>query len=155
MKITSKYFFETTTLASELHQLAETSYTHGSPWTMAQFIEDIHNEQSDYLILEKEYIAGFLGYHQFLDEMEIFNLVVHTQEKKQGYGAALLKELFRVANQEQIAQILLEVRVSNFSAQNLYLSHGFEIIARRKNYYQAPTEDALIMIKKVRPTLVK
>lgn len=155
MKITSKHFFETTALATELHQVAENSYTYGSPWTVDQFIADIRNEQSEYLILEKAHIAGFLGYHQFLDEMEIFNLVVHTDEKHKGLGATLLKELFRVAEEDQMSQILLEVRVSNFSAQNLYLSHGFEIIARRKNYYQAPVEDALIMIKKVRPTLVK
>ncbi|MGX7195417.1 ribosomal protein S18-alanine N-acetyltransferase [Enterococcus olivae] len=153
--IKSKHFYQTHDLAAALYACAATSYTHGSPWSLEQFIEDLHNPQSEYLLLEKDGIAGFLGYHQIFDEIEIFNIVVSAKEKNQGYGRYLLKELFRVAKEEQATQILLEVRVSNLSAQKLYLSHGFEVVARRKNYYQAPVEDALIMIKKVRPDLIK
>ncbi len=154
-EIKSKYFFEPLQLAEQLYRLAQSSYAHGSPWTVEQFAEDLRNEQSEYLLLTEDDLIGFLGYHQVLDEIEIFNLVVAASEQKKGYGALLLKELFRLAEEDQAAQILLEVRVTNFSAQNLYLGHGFEVIARRKNYYQAPVEDALIMIKKVRPGWVK
>ncbi|MEG3033622.1 MAG: ribosomal-protein-alanine N-acetyltransferase, partial [Enterococcus sp.] len=51
----------------------------------------------------------------------------------------------------KINQIFLEVRVRNFSAKNLYLAHGYEVISRRADYYQNPVEDALIMLKKVGP----
>lgn len=153
MMIKNKHFYEVKKLAHFLYQCADNSYLHGSPWCEEQFIEDLHNPQSEYLLLETEKIVGFVGYHQFLDEIEIFNIVVDTKEKNQGYGQLLLKELSRVAEEEQITKILLEVRVSNLSAQNLYLSQGFEVVARRNHYYQTPVEDALVMIKKVRPGL--
>lgn len=154
-ELKSKHFFDAKLLAKNLYQIANRSYQHGSPWSEEQFLEDIRNKQSEYLLLQETEILGFLGYHQFLDEMEIFNLVIDRSQKKKGYGSQLLKELVKLAQEEQIAQILLEVRVSNLSAQNLYLSNGFEVVARRKDYYQQPIEDALIMIKKVRPTQVK
>lgn len=154
-ELKSKHFFDVKLLAKNLYQIANRSYQHGSPWSEEQFLEDIRNKQSEYLLLQETEILGFLGYHQFLDEMEIFNLVIDRSQTKKGYGSQLLKELVKLAQEEQIAQILLEVRVSNLSAQNLYLSNGFEVVARRKDYYQQPIEDALIMIKKVRPTQVK
>ena len=32
-------------------------------------------------------------------------------------------------------------------AKQLYLKHGFEQVGRRKDYYDAPKEDAIIMTK--------
>ncbi|KAF1301112.1 ribosomal protein S18-alanine N-acetyltransferase [Enterococcus saccharolyticus] len=149
--IKTKDFFDPAYLATELHNLSNRSYENGSPWNIDQFAEDLFNQQSQYLILEEEGIVGFLSYHQFLDECEIFNLAIHPNYQKKGYGALLLQKLIQTAVEEQIVQIMLEVRVTNFSAQHLYINQGFEVIARRKNYYHSPTEDALIMMKKVRP----
>lgn len=132
-----------------LWELAEKSYQFGSPWTKEQFSEDFKNPQSRYLFAN-EPADAFLSYHQILDEIEIYNLAVLPAKKGQGIAKALLSELFVQAEKSQATVIFLEVRVSNLTAQNLYLSLGFEVIARRKNYYQNPAEDALIMEKKVR-----
>ena len=39
----------------------------------------------------------------------------------------------------------LEVRASNYDAIALYGSRGFRSVGRRKNYYEHPKEDAIIM----------
>ena len=41
--------------------------------------------------------------------------------------------------------VLLEVRESNLPAQNCYAQAGFTVVGRRKNYYELPKEDALLM----------
>ncbi|MDN6127255.1 MAG: hypothetical protein L0I66_02520, partial [Tetragenococcus halophilus] len=56
-----------------------------------------------------------------------------------------------IALAEQVEQIFLEVRVSNQAAQNLYLKNGFNKTGHRTGYYSKPVEDALVMVKKVRP----
>lgn len=137
-------------MASELFLLADEAYPQGSPWTEEQFMDDLSAEHSRYLLLQiEQQIAGFIGYQQVLDEVEISNFAVASSQQKNGYGGKILKGLFQQVS-ETAAVIFLEVRVSNHSAQNLYLANGFEVIGRRKNYYSAPTEDALIMRKKVR-----
>ena len=42
----------------------------------------------------------------------------------------------------------LEVRASNEAANALYQRYGFRQIGRRRNYYDHPREDAIIMGKK-------
>jgi ribosomal-protein-alanine acetyltransferase len=150
MEIKKKAFFQTEVLAEALFACAQTSYEHGSPWTVAQFSADIQDEHSEYLVLVTDRVVGFLNYHHFLDEMEIFNLVIDATAKQQGYGSYLMEAFIQEARQQQVTQILLEVRVSNQPARSLYERYEFEEIAQRKNYYHAPVEDAVIMLKKVR-----
>jgi len=48
--------------------------------------------------------------------------------------------------EENINDISLEVNVNNNEAIQLYKKYGFEIVSKRKNYYQ--NEDAYLMIRK-------
>ena len=48
---------------------------------------------------------------------------------------------------EGAARITLEVRASNFAAQELYRRFGFEAVALRRGYYQDSGEDALVMMR--------
>lgn len=149
MKLKEKDDFARMELADSLWLLSEASYAEGSPWTVAQFEEDLKNPNSRYLLLVEEEIIGYLGYHQVVDEVEIFNIALQVSFKGQGLANRLLNAFFKKIKEEQIVQIFLEVRVSNTRAQQLYRTNGFEVIARRKGYYQHPLEDALIMCKKV------
>ena len=47
--------------------------------------------------------------------------------------------------QAKLAFLTLEVRASNAPANALYAKHGFVEVGRRKNYYDDPKEDALLM----------
>ena len=46
-----------------------------------------------------------------------------------------------------LAFLTLEVRPSNQAAVALYCKHGFQEAGRRKDYYQDPTEDALLLTR--------
>ena len=46
---------------------------------------------------------------------------------------------------EHLACLMLEVRASNAPAIALYEKHGFAAVGRRKNYYESPKEDAVLM----------
>lgn len=151
MRLINEWFFPAEQLAQQLFALSSESYTFGSPWTKEQFKTDIYSTQSGYLILVDEEIVAYLCYHQFLDEIEIFNFAIAPQEQRKGYGHFLLNNLNQMALSEQAVRMILEVRLSNQAAQNLYLKNEFEVIARRKNYYSKPVEDALVMTRKVRP----
>ncbi|MDO5035149.1 MAG: GNAT family N-acetyltransferase [Actinomycetaceae bacterium] len=51
----------------------------------------------------------------------------------------------------RVRKILLEVRASNEKAIKLYASRGFEIIGEIARYYHRPTEDAVIMERRITP----
>ena len=65
----------------------------------------------------------------------------------------MLTELVSTAQQAGCPDVLLEVRQSNEAAQRFYTGHGFVPIGRRRRYYQAPPEDAVVMRLTLRPRL--
>ena len=65
----------------------------------------------------------------------------------------MLTELVSTAQQAGCPDVLLEVRQSNEVAQRLYTRHGFVPIGRRRRYYQAPPEDAVVMRLTLSPRL--
>ena len=57
----------------------------------------------------------------------------------------LLEALCARAAALDLAFLTLEVRASNAPAIALYRKHGFQTVGQRRNYYQKPDEDALLM----------
>jgi ribosomal-protein-alanine acetyltransferase len=57
--------------------------------------------------------------------------------------------MFKNIEQKNINIVRLEVRSSNISALKLYKSNGFIESGIRKDYYNNPNEDAIIMEKKI------
>jgi ribosomal-protein-alanine N-acetyltransferase len=53
----------------------------------------------------------------------------------------------RFARANRLVFLTLEVRPSNTGAIALYRRFGFEEAGRRRNYYDLPKEDALILTK--------
>lgn len=133
-------------LAHKLWEISQTAYAYESPWSAAQFASDMRQAHSHYFIEETECVA-FLGFHQVCDEIEITNIA--TKVKGQGHGRKLLKRLIKHAESEKIASVFLEVRASNREARLFYEKFGFQEIGTRKNYYQHPQEDAVLMSLKV------
>lgn len=81
-----------------------------------------------------------------LDEGYIANIAVDPKWRRQGLAGELLEVYCRFA-QAHLAFLTLEVRASNEAAIALYVKHGFVQAGVRKNYYQDPKEDALIMTR--------
>ena len=83
------------------------------------------------------------------DEGQITNVAVHPDARRQGLGKTIVDALTEEARARGLEQISLEVRVSNQAAITLYERTGFEVAGRRKSFYRRPTEDALVMLKKI------
>ena len=107
--------------------------TFSMPWSKKAFAE-----------LEGE-IAGYCGCYQSLEEAEITNVAVKRQLRGHGIGRRLLEELMRIGKERGAFAYTLEVRVSNQAAIHLYEKLGFISFGIRKNFYEKPKEDAMIM----------
>jgi ribosomal-protein-alanine N-acetyltransferase len=90
-------------------------------------------------------LAGFIVARLIADELHVNNVAVRAEFRGRGIGSALLQTTLGLAQGRQATIAQLEVRAGNEAAQKLYLRCGFEVVGRRRNYYRAPTEDALLM----------
>lgn len=113
-----------------------------------QAVLDSANSDCIFVLFEQDgVIKGYAGLQIILDEGYITNVAVKKEFRKQGVARALMEELLKKLENE-LSFISLEVRASNTAAYNLYDSLGFLEEGRRKNFYEAPKEDALIMTKR-------
>ena len=80
-----------------------------------------------------------------LDEGYISNVAVSPAFRRRGIASALIRALLDRARERNLSFVTLEVRESNAAAIALYEGFGFRPVGRRKNYYDAPKEDAWIM----------
>ena len=62
--------------------------------------------------------------------------------------AEALLDAYIQYGREHLAFLTLEVRPSNAAAIALYQGFGFQEAGRRKNYYDLPKEDALILTRR-------
>ena len=94
-----------------------------------------------------EKVVGYAGLLVMADEGYITNVAVFPEYRRQGIAGQLLEVFLRFAQANALAFLTLEVRPSNDAAIALYQGYGFEEKGRRKNYYDFPKEDALILTR--------
>ena len=90
-------------------------------------------------------VVGYIGSRIVLDSADITNVAVRPQYRRQGIGYELVNRMLEEMILRGVSSVLLEVRESNLPAQNCYAQAGFTVVGRRKNYYELPKEDALLM----------
>ena len=90
-------------------------------------------------------VLGYGGIWKIDEEAHISTIATHPLQRGRGYGELLLAGMFRKAQRLGAAYLVLEVRVSNAIAQNLYQKYGFSRYGRKRNYYRADREDAYDM----------
>lgn len=118
----------------------------GKHWTPTDFSREMQNERYHYFVISAgQAPVAYLGYWQILEEAHITSVGVHPDHRKQGLAQRLICHMLEDCLARQINWITLEVKASNLAAQKLYEKFGFAVMGRRKNYYQADREDALIM----------
>lgn len=89
---------------------------------------------------------AYAGMQIVLDEGAITNVATHTDYRSRGLGRTVLAALLEAARQTGVQTVTLEVRPSNAPAIALYERLGFVVVGRRKHFYTAPVEDALVML---------
>ena len=98
-------------------------------------------------------LLGYAGlYHAGgLTSADLLTIATVPAVRGRGIASLMLTELVSTAREVSCPDVLLEVRQSNEAAQRLYARHGFVPIGRRRRYYQAPPEDAVVMRLTLRP----
>lgn len=119
------------------------------PWSRDMLAEELYNDCAAYLVAvdEQNRVLGYAGIQVILDEGYITNVAVLPEYRREKVASALLRVFFDFAKAHDLWFISLEVRPSNGAAIALYDQFGFKEAGRRKNYYEDPKEDALIMTK--------
>ena len=90
-------------------------------------------------------MAGLLVARTVAEEAELLNIAVLPEQRRLGLGTALLAEVLRQLAAAGARKVWLEVRESNQPALVFYRQHGFTVLGRRRAYYRAPMEDALLL----------
>ncbi len=117
-----------------------------TPWTRRLFYDELENPRTIYYVCcEGNEILGYGGMWHVVDEGQITNIAVKNKSRKQGIGSMLLEKIINWANDNDIKVIGLEVREGNKNALRLYKKYGFKAVGKRKGYYKAPLEDAVLM----------
>ena len=110
-------------------------------------LEFIINSDSEDVIgyYDNNKLVGFIHVLKTFECVEIINVVVDTEYRKQGIASKLIN--YVVDYYDDLEYILLEVNEHNEKAINLYNKLEFKVINVRKKYYG--NDDALIMRKEV------
>lgn len=136
--------------ADHLDQVAELErICFSTPWSRNMLAEELENALSAFLVTldDGDNVVGYAGLQVILDEGSITNVAVRPDCRRQGIAGKLLQVFLDFAQGNHLAFLTLEVRASNYDAIALYGSRGFREAGRRKNYYEHPREDAIIMTK--------
>lgn len=115
------------------------------PWSENSFEDSLAREDTVFLVCVDEGVVGYIGMYLSFEEGEITNVAVTPSYRQRGCGNLLIEAVKKEAKARNAECVILEVRVSNEPAISLYKKNGFEEIGIRKNFYEHPKEDAIIM----------
>ncbi len=121
-----------------------------TPWSRNAFADAVDSENYEYIVAldgNDGGVAAYAGMQVVLDEAEITNIAVDERYRGRGIAGKLLEGLVTLCVRRGVKYLHLEVRESNTAARSLYAKCGFEIDGMRKNFYQKPTENAVLMTK--------
>lgn len=120
-------------------------------WSTQNMQDELAGAQRYYIVAiengNEDEIIGYAGLAktQTTSQADIQTIAVRLENRGQGLGKALMVALLDEAKRDDLREVFLEVRADNPTAQNLYLSLGFEQIDLRKRYYQPDDVDAVVM----------
>jgi ribosomal-protein-alanine N-acetyltransferase len=121
------------------------------PWSTRFFLDELKVECARSILAEVEgRIVGYVLFWFLPEEVDIHNIAVHPDFRRQGIGRLLLEQVVAAARHQDRVRVTLDVRFSNVPAQNLYRSFGFVPRGLRKGYYSDNGEDALVMALELR-----
>lgn len=134
-------------LVEDLEQVMEIeNQLFSVPWTKEGYFTFLTRDDTMFLVVEeKGKILGYCGLLMVLDEGDVTNVAVCRERQREGIGNFLVSSLLRLAGDQGISMIHLEVRSGNETAIRLYERLGFQRDGIRRNYYSDPEEDAVLM----------
>lgn len=116
-----------------------------SAWSRENILSQLDNPVSYCAVaMDEDKVVGYIAYEIIADEGSLAELAVLPDYRKKGIGRRLVELM--LTSCDAVRTVCLEVRTSNVPAISLYKSFGFKAISLRRDYYDNPREDALIMV---------
>ncbi len=117
-----------------------------TPWSKQSIRSEINNPIGRYVVLcDGAEVVAYGGFWIVPPEANINNIAVAPEHRGKHLSKMLMNHLMEMGRNEGAKEMYLEVRSSNYVAQNLYRSLGFKMIGLRKGYYVDTDEDAIVM----------
>lgn len=130
--------------AEAMHEIEVASFS--DPWTAEAFRSMLaHPQMHARAAVDDGALVGYCIAWIVEDECELANIAVSPAMRRAGVGRALLDDLIAAMDARGGGTIWLEVRDSNVAGRALYASRDFVEVGRRRQYYRAPVEDAVVM----------
>lgn len=119
-------------------------------WTEKSIRETFYQSHAFIIMAEENMeLKGYAIVYHVLDEAEIVRIAVKGSARREGVGTSMLNECERICLQKGAERLLLDVREGNTAAQKFYKKQGFAVDGIRKNFYENPREDAVLMSKAI------
>ncbi len=104
-------------------------------WTIEGFERELHLKHSRSYVMEIDgQIVGYAIVWTIYDEANIMTFAIKKEFWGRGLGKYLLSKIIQDIK-PAVSRILLDVRVSNIRAINLYKRAGFKVLNVRYKYY--------------------
>ncbi len=134
--------------AEDIQEVVELEADTLSAWSR-EHLEDELQQSAGFQFLvrnktKKRILAVLLG-RIAADEAEILKLSVAEFARNKGLGYQLLDFSVNYCSTRGVKNCFLELRESNEAARSLYEKLGFITAGTRRNYYDGPVEDAILM----------
>lgn len=122
------------------------------PWSRASFRAELTTSAVSWcrILRVGGTLLGYMIAWFVEDEAHLANIAVAPWARRKGLAQRMLDILYREAYLRGSRIVVLEVRSSNAGAVRLYEKNGFVPGGIRKNYYNHPREDAIVMVRSLR-----
>lgn len=129
----------------QVYDIEELSFF--TPWSKKSIHTEVDNPLGHYIVLmDQDRVIAYGGFWVVMEEANINNVAVSPEYRGRGLSRLLMDKLIEMAKTQGAKELFLEVRSSNYVAQNLYRSLGFKMIGLRAGYYVDTEEDAIVML---------
>lgn len=133
----------------DIKQIAELeARTFSDAWTERSVMESLEQTQAFITVAEDDgKLIGYCIIYYVMDEAEIARIAISEDVRRQGVGSGLLDYTCKCCREKEVTRLLLDVRESNEGAIAFYETYGFQSDGMRKNFYNLPQENAVLMSK--------
>jgi ribosomal-protein-alanine N-acetyltransferase len=120
-------------------------------WSRQSYQDELADtELRHYLVAEQDgKVVGSAGLLAIGETGQILTVGVLPAARRQGIGERLVLALVAEAGRRGAEELLLEVRIDNAAARQLYEKLGFAVIGTRRGYYDQGRVDAVVMRRAV------
>lgn len=114
-------------------------------WTLGQFQSALSSERYMMAVLEEDgTVIGYAVALKVHPEGQLVDIAIAPEAAGRGFGRKILDHLIGIFRSAGYARLTLELRTGNEPALRLYGRAGFQVVGRRKKFYNDGA-DAILM----------